>query len=504
MRLDQDRASLIAARTDPGLVLDGKSPRLIDEYQLAEGIWNAVRGRVDDLGAKGLFLLTGSSTPEGEPVDHTGARRIAAVPMRTMTLFERGLSSGAVSVGALLDGVAATAEPHDLSVAEAIEALTIGGWPDNLGLSAADALEANADYIDAIVNADVRRVDGIKRDPDGVRRLLGSYARNVATDASLRTIGRAAEEPLNEVTLHDYLRTLRRLFLVEDQESWKPRLRSRIRLAATPKRHLADPSLAVAALGATPQRLLGPEIELAGLLFESQVIHDLRVYAQPHRGSVRFYRDNKGLEVDAIVEAVDGRWVAVEVKLGHNQVDEGAHNCSPCARSSQTRPTPTAARCSSSSLTVPPTPAPMASWLPRSPRWGPELQAARRGRSRIAASSGPRSISRAASPAPIRVQTKARVASISRSSSPGGWAGASPEPWSRRSIAARRETSRRRAAATAIASRGACAQSSCAKAGSAERKSSAASMPTSSGAERGSRAAQAASISSQSRSALAT
>lgn len=326
VRLDQDPAALTAAQTDPRLVLDGENPRLIDEYQLAEGMWNAVRGRVDDLGEKGLFLLTGSSTPEVDQADHTGARRIAPVAMRTMTMLERGLSSGAVSVGALLDGAPARAEPHDLGVAEAVEALAIGGWPDNLGLTAADALDANADYIDVIVNADVRRVDGVKRDPDGVRRLLASYARNVATDAALRTIGRAAEEPLSEVTLHDYLRALRRLFLIEDQESWKPRLRSRVRLAATPKRHLADPSLAVAVLGATPQRLLGPEIELAGLLFESQVIHDLRVYAQPHRGSIRFYRDNKGLEIDAIVEAVDGRWIAVEVKLGHQRVDEGARN----------------------------------------------------------------------------------------------------------------------------------------------------------------------------------
>lgn len=326
VRLDQDPAALTAAQTDPRLVLDGEHPRLIDEYQLADGMWNAVRGRVDDRGEKGLFLLTGSSTPEDDQTSHSGARRIAPVAMRTMALLERGLSSGAVSVGELLEGAPVRAAPHEFGVAEAIEALAIGGWPDNLGLSTADALDANADYIDVIVRTDVRRVDGVRRDPDGVRRLLASYARHVATDASLRTIGRAAEEPLSEVTLHDYLRTLRRLFLIEEQESWKPRLRSRVRLAATPKRHLADPSLAVAVLGATPQRLLGPEIELAGLLFESQVIHDLRVYAQAHRGSVRFYRDNKGLEIDAIVEAVGGRWIGVEVKLGHNRVDEGAHN----------------------------------------------------------------------------------------------------------------------------------------------------------------------------------
>lgn len=325
-RLDRDRAALTAAQTDPRLVLDGESPRLIDEYQLADGMWNAVRGRIDDLGQKGLFLLTGSSTPELDQADHTGARRIARVPMRTMALLERGLSSSAVSVGALLDGDPVSAEAHDFSVSEAIEALAVGGWPDNLELTPADALDANVDYLDVIVNADVRHLDGIRRDPDGIRRLLASYARNVATAASLRTIGRTAEEPLSEVTLHDYLHALRRLFLIEDQESWKPSLRSRIRLAATPRRHLADPSLAVAALGATPARLLGPEIELAGFLFESQVIHDLRVYAQPRRGTVRFYRDNKGLEIDAIVEAPDGRWIGVEVKLGHHRVEEAARN----------------------------------------------------------------------------------------------------------------------------------------------------------------------------------
>ncbi len=326
VRLDQDRAALTAAQIDPRLVLDGEPPRLIDEYQLASGIWNAVRGRIDDLGGKGLFLLTGSSTPELEEQSHTGARRIAAVHMRTMTLLERGVSSGAVSVGGLLNRSVPDATSHRITVVEAIEALSTGGWPDNLTLTPADALEANADYLDMIVHTDVPRVDGVRRDPDGIRRLLASYARNVATNASLRTIARTAEQPLGETVLHDYLRVLGRLFLIEDQPSWKPQLRSRVRLAATPKRHLADPSLAVAALGATPQRLLGPEIELAGFLFESQAIHDLRIYAQPHRAEVRFYHDNKGLEIDAIVEAADGRWLAAEIKLGHNRVDEAARN----------------------------------------------------------------------------------------------------------------------------------------------------------------------------------
>lgn len=326
VRLDQDRTALIAARTDPRIVLEGAFPRLIDEYQLVDGLWEAVRGRIDDLGGKGLFLLAGSATPTEDAVLHTGARRIAPVPLRTMSFLERDLSSGEVSIGALLDGDHASTTSGRISVPDALESLAVGGWPTNLDLDVQEAQDANSDYLEMIVQADVRRIDDVRRDADGVRRLIASYARNVATDAALRTIGRTAEEPLSEPTLHDYLRALRRLFLIEDQQSWRPNLRSRIRLAATPKRHLADPSLAVAALGATPDRLLGPEIEWAGFLFESQVVHDLRVYADPHRASVRFYRDNKGLEVDAVVEARDGRWIGVEAKLGHHRVDEGAEN----------------------------------------------------------------------------------------------------------------------------------------------------------------------------------
>lgn len=327
VRLDQDRASLTAARVDPRLVLEGPQPRLIDEYQLVEGMWSAVRGWIDDASAKGLFLLTGSSTPADDPAEHTGVGRIAPLHMRTMTLFERQLSTGAVSVASLLDGeVPDEYHHHEMTVAGAVEALAAGGWPTNLGLDTEDAIDANAAYLDMIVRSDMHRVEGVRRDPDGVRRLLASYARNTAQDASLRTLARTGEHTLSESTLYDYLRALKRLLLIEDQESWKPNLRSRVRLSSTPKRHLADPSLAVAALGANPRRLLGPEIELTGFLFESQVIHDLRVYAEPNRADVRFYQDNKGLEVDAVVEARDGRWIGVEVKLGHSAVEAGAHN----------------------------------------------------------------------------------------------------------------------------------------------------------------------------------
>ncbi|HZJ10951.1 MAG TPA: DUF4143 domain-containing protein [Trueperaceae bacterium] len=322
-QLDQDDALLQAARVDPRLVLLGATPRLLDEYQLAPGLWNAVRGRIDDEGKKGLFILTGSSSHEESLERHTGARRIATVAMRTMSFFERDLSSGKASLADLLAGNEPQGDNPGMSVTEAIVALCVGGWPDNLDLDLVDALDANVAYLNLIVNVDVRQLDGVRRDPDGVKRLIAGYARNTATDASLRSIATTGGG-MAEATLHDYLRTLSRLFLIEDQEAWAPRLRSRARLAQTPKRHLADTSLAVAALGATSERLLGPEIKLAGFLFESQVVHDLRVYADNSRAQVRFYRDNKGLEVDAIVEAPDGSWAAFEVKLGQSLVDTGA------------------------------------------------------------------------------------------------------------------------------------------------------------------------------------
>lgn len=326
VRLDQDRASLVAAQTDPRIILDGPMPRLIDEFQLATGVFDAVRGRIDDAGGTGMFLLTGSSTPDPETTLHTGARRIAPVTMRTMSFLERGMSTGTASLGALLAGEPIASGSSGIPVTDAVEALAIGGWPTNLALTQQDALDSNIDYLDLLAEVDIRRVDGVDRDPDAVRRLLASYARNVATDASLRTIGRRMDQPLSEPTLHDYRKALGRLFLIEDQDAWQPSLRSRIRLHATPKRHLADPSLAVAALEATKQRLLGSEIELTGFLFESQVVHDLRVYATQHRADVRFYRDNKGLEVDAIVETRDGRWIGVEIKLGASRIEEGVAN----------------------------------------------------------------------------------------------------------------------------------------------------------------------------------
>ncbi len=326
VRLDRDAAARQAAQVDPDLVLDGRPPSLLDEFQLAPGIWNAVRGRIDDTREKGLYILAGSATPEDEPTSHSGAGRIARVPMRTLSFFERGLATGRTSLQALLDGTAPTPDPERMSVREVVRHLAAGGWPANLDLDVDDALDANAEYLHAIVHVDLPRVDGVRRDPEKLTRLVRGFARNVATNASLAAIALAGNASGSVNTRTDHARALGRLYLIEDQPAWGPRLRSRIRLAATPKRHLADPSLAVAALGATPERLLSSEIEWTGFLFESQVVHDLRVLTQPLRAEVRFYRDNKGLEVDAIVEHRDGRWLAVECKLGAGRIDEGARH----------------------------------------------------------------------------------------------------------------------------------------------------------------------------------
>ncbi len=243
-----------------------------------------------------------------------------------MSLFETGRSAGRVSLSELLGGrVSASADPG-LTVADLAEEVAVGGWPGLRGLSVPDGLLAVRDYMDEIARVDVGRVDAIHRDPGRVARLLASLARNVATHAAATTLAKdtgGADGALKDDTVRDYLSALERLMIVEDQPAWAPHLRSKHRLRTAPKRHFVDPSLAVAALRATPDRLLR-DLNLFGLLFESLVVRDLRVYAQAADAQVSQYRDSGGLEVDAIVETRDGRWMAFEVKLGHGQIDNAA------------------------------------------------------------------------------------------------------------------------------------------------------------------------------------
>jgi predicted AAA+ superfamily ATPase len=334
VRLDVDANARQAVAVDPALVLDGPTPRLIDEWQIEPAIWNHVRRAVDDRSAPGQFILTASAVPADDITRHTGAGRITRLRMRPMSLFETSRSAGTVSLAELLAGQPARSADPGLTVSELAEEIAVGGWPGLRALALDQRLRAVRDYLDEIRRVDVSVVGGARRDPDRVGQLLRSLARNVATYAAATTLAGDAGGPdgaLKDDTARRYLDALTRLMIVEDQPAWAPHLRSRYVLRSAAKRHFVDPSLAVAALRATPDSLLR-DLNLLGFLFESLVVRDLRVYAQARDAQVLQYRDSNGLEVDAIVQAADGRWAAFEIKLGPGQVDEGAASLSRFAR----------------------------------------------------------------------------------------------------------------------------------------------------------------------------
>ena len=326
--LDVDRNARRMVGVDPGAVLRGRTPRLIDEWQTEPDIWNYVRRAVDDRAAPGQFILTGSAVPPDDITRHTGAGRLTRLRMRPFSLFEAGHASGEISLRLLLNGREQRADPSCLTVPELAELVCRGGWPAHLRYPLAQSLRMNRDYLNEIRRVDISRVSGRRRDPLKVGRLLRSLARNVATPAATTTLVadiRGGGAAIHEETAAEYLESLERLMIVEDQPAWAPHLRSRTTLRTKPVRHFVDPSLAVAALRATPERLMS-DLEYFGFLFESLVVRDLRVYAQANDAEVFHYREKGGLEVDAVVEADDGRWAAFEVKLGERWVDEGAAN----------------------------------------------------------------------------------------------------------------------------------------------------------------------------------
>ncbi|WNM24602.1 ATP-binding protein [Demequina capsici] len=324
--LDTDLKALEAVRIDPSIVLNGEAPQLVDEWQLeATSVWNHVRSEVNRRGAAGQFVLTGSAVPADDARRHTGAGRFARLTMRTMSLYESDHSSGAMSLASLLNGERATSGAT-LSV-DAVAALIVrGGWPLNLHLPLDAAAEANADYLLNIAEVDVSRLDGVRRSPAIVARLLQALARNVAMEQKAARLAAQVEGEGGTVarsTVHTYLEALERLMVVETQPAWSTHLRSRSTLRTAARTHFVDPSLAAAALGAGPERLLSDPNYL-GLLFESLVVRDLRVYGSPLDATIHHYRDSDGLEVDTIVQLRDGRWAAFEVKLGGEKAVEDA------------------------------------------------------------------------------------------------------------------------------------------------------------------------------------
>jgi|SRR6186997_346927 len=324
--LDVDERARAAAALDPGLILAGGIPRLIDEWQVEPRVWNHVRRAVDERRQPGQFILAGSAVPADDATRHSGAGRFSRLRMRPMSLFESGRSDGSISLRALMDGGEARSS-NSLELPEMAELVVRGGWPALQEIPIEAAMKSLTDYLEEVSRTDINRVDGIHRDPARVRRLLRSLARNVATHVTTTTLAAdssaGGDEPLKRQTVAEYLSALQRLFVVEDQPPWEPHLRSRSILRKSPKRHFVDPSLAAAALGASPAALLR-DLNLFGFLFESLVMRDLRVYSQPIRGEVRQFRDNKGLEIDAVVESNAG-WAGFEVKLGGpDAIDEAA------------------------------------------------------------------------------------------------------------------------------------------------------------------------------------
>ena len=318
------------ARINPSNLLEGKVPHLIDEWQIATNIWNAVRYEVDRRGEFGQFILTGSSVPAAlDESMHTGTGRIVRMQMRPMSLFESKDSTGQVSLMDLFNKKdISTVDNH--SIDEIAFLICRGGWPAALNHSKKIALKQAFDYYDAVVNDDISRVDRVKRDSERTKRILKSYARNVATQASLETIRSDVisndVETFDKEALYGYLNALKRIFVIEDSPAWNPNLRSKTAIRTSDTRYFVDPSIAVAALGLGPTDLVN-NLELMGLIFENLCVRDLRIYADALDGSVYHYRDKTGLECDAVIHLRNGSYGLVEVKLGGDQsINEGAES----------------------------------------------------------------------------------------------------------------------------------------------------------------------------------
>ena len=325
----QKRQNLQMADTNPSLLLQGNIPRLIDEWQLAPKLWDAVRFEVDQRDNFGQFILTGSAVPpDTSEISHSGTGRISRMLMRPMSLFESGESSGNVSLASLFN------ENYDVSasVESDIEELAFlicrGGWPKAVGKSVKVALQQAMDYYDAVVNSDISRVDGKERNPERAKLLMRSYSRNIGSQAKFEEIRQDVlgndVETFGIVTLYDYINALKKIFVIEDAPAWNPNLRSKTAIRNTDTRYFVDPSIATASMGLGPKDLFN-DLNTMGLFFENLCVRDLRIYAQSIGGEIYHYRDRNGLECDAVVHLRNGSYGLVEIKLGGDKlIEDGA------------------------------------------------------------------------------------------------------------------------------------------------------------------------------------
>lgn len=319
------------AKVQPSILLEGEKPRLIDEWQMAPILWDAVRNSVDELHEEGLYILTGSTAIDEVEVMHTGTGRIHRVVMRTMSLFESGESNGKIPILELfenpdmvIDGIESS-----LSVKDLIFATCRGGWPESLNKKSEKAqLFVAKSYVKNICEINVSSFDDVKRDPQKVRNILKSYSRNISTLASNSTILADINSEFQNIsknTYYNYINALKRLFVIEDVPAWSPNIRSKTSIRSSPKKEFIDPSIAVAALGLSQQSLMD-DLNTFGFIFETLCIRDLRVYTSKKWGEISYYRDRNGLEADCVIHLENGDYALIEFKLGSDEIEKGAKN----------------------------------------------------------------------------------------------------------------------------------------------------------------------------------
>lgn len=317
------------AQMSPSLVLEGETPRLIDEWQEVPQLWDAVRYKVDQNGNKGQFILTGSATPNHKGILHSGAGRIAKLRMRPMSLFESGNSSGDISLKDICEGRIEPKISGEVDLRKLIDFIIRGGWPANQETTLKQAAYLPIQYIRAVLDDDVYRIDNVKRDKHKMELLLRSLARNEATTVTNKKlkndIKEIDDEDIDVETVSAYLDVFQRLFLTDNQKPFEAKLRSSIRIKQAEKRHLSDPSLAAALLNATPEMLLN-DLNTLGFLFEALCERDLKIYAESFDAELYHYQDYNNNEMDAVIAMPDGKWCGFEIKLGANQIDMAAEN----------------------------------------------------------------------------------------------------------------------------------------------------------------------------------
>lgn len=317
------------ALIDPKLALQGEAPLLIDEWQEVPELWDAVRFEVDKSGEKGQFILTGSATPAQKGILHSGAGRIANLRMRPMSLYESQDSEGQVSLQELCSGKCENIVTSQVTLSEIIQLIMRGGWPASLAPPGGEETVVTDEYLKAIINHDIYRLEGINRNTKKMNLLLQSLARHESTTASMSTLRKDIqekdEESLDADTIADYITLFERLFLIENQKVFSSNIRSSTRLKKLDKRHFVDPSLACALLKVTEERLI-KDLRTLGFLFEALCERDLRIYAESFNADLYHYQDYDGHEIDAVIELDDGDWVAIEIRLGGGQIEEAARS----------------------------------------------------------------------------------------------------------------------------------------------------------------------------------